>query len=193
MQPDPFRAAVEQLRDKWRTHAGTMRSMGDATSRIEFDLRADELTKLLAAHPAETPLAVGDLVWLPNPPQVYLRDRIGRVSRRIGGFVYADFGTISVPGAGGYPRPTKVEHSTAESNYERVGTPAGQTGTWQPIEIHDKSSDLILVALIRGGRIWRVSDAQFNGLGYYSISGDACHWRTHWMPLPAAPTGTEDR
>ncbi len=60
-----------------------------------------------------------------------------------------------------------------------------QAQTWQPIATHDKSSTPILVSLIRDGKLWRASDAYFNGLGYYTINGgEQCHWRTHWMPLP---------
>ena len=69
--------------------------------------------------------------------------------------------------------------------------PAERGEAWQSIETHDKSSKPILVALIRDGRIWRVSDASFNGLGYYTVhGGESCHWRTHWMPLlPPSPEG----
>lgn len=60
--------------------------------------------------------------------------------------------------------------------------------TWQLIETAPKDGTCVIVALIRVGHIWRVSDAQFNGLGWYTKNGGvACHWRTHWMPLPAPP------
>lgn len=55
---------------------------------------------------------------------------------------------------------------------------------WQPIET-GRSDGLVIVALIRDGVIHRVSDARFNGLGWYTRNGDSCHWATHWMPLPA--------
>ncbi len=59
---------------------------------------------------------------------------------------------------------------------------------WQPIATAPsvRPGGLVLVALIRDGVIWRVSEAAFNGLGWYTKSGEACHWRTHWMP-EAAP------
>lgn len=56
--------------------------------------------------------------------------------------------------------------------------------TWQPLRTHDKSSDMVLVALIRNGQVWRVSEARYDGYGYYNTGGYACHWATHWMPLP---------
>ncbi len=61
---------------------------------------------------------------------------------------------------------------------------------WQPIMTAPSArpGELVLVALIRDGVIWRVSEAAFNGLGWYTKSGEACHWRTHWMPLTAPPT-----
>jgi len=62
---------------------------------------------------------------------------------------------------------------------------ARQGPGWQPIETHDKSAGPILVALIRDGKVWRASDASFNGNGYYTVNGGQCHWRTHWMPLPS--------
>lgn len=58
---------------------------------------------------------------------------------------------------------------------------------WQPIETAPKDEGLLIVALIRDGKVWRVSEATFNGLGWYDVGGKACHWRTHWMPLPAPP------
>ncbi len=58
---------------------------------------------------------------------------------------------------------------------------------WQPMDTAPKDKTLVIVALIRDGVIWRVSDAAFNGLGWYTKSGEACHWRTHWMPLPDPP------
>lgn len=62
--------------------------------------------------------------------------------------------------------------------------PTHQHG-WLPIETAPKDKTLVIVALIRDDRVWRVSEASFNGLGWYDIGGKACHWRTHWMPLPA--------
>lgn len=60
--------------------------------------------------------------------------------------------------------------------------------TWQPIETHDKSHEAILVAMIHEGRVLRAEVAYYNKIGYYSRAGGVqCHWRTHWMPLPAPP------
>ena len=67
-------------------------------------------------------------------------------------------------------------------------------GTWQPIDAEAKDGRPLLVALIKDGRIWRVSDAKHNGLGFYTINGGAaCHWATHSMPLPAPPSDGDQR
>lgn len=64
---------------------------------------------------------------------------------------------------------------------------------WQPIETYRPTERVILlVALIQDGIVWRVSEASFNGLGWYTKSGEACHWRTHYMPLPPPPKVTTD-
>ena len=67
-------------------------------------------------------------------------------------------------------------------------------GTWQPINAEAKDGRPVLVALIKDGRVWRVSDAKHNGLGFYTINGGAaCHWATHSMPLPAPPSDGDQR
>ena len=67
-------------------------------------------------------------------------------------------------------------------------TEVAQTPAWQPIETAPKDGTPVLVALIRDARVWRVSDARFAKIGWYTDSGgQGCHWTTHWMPLPAAP------
>lgn len=58
---------------------------------------------------------------------------------------------------------------------------------WQQMETAPQNRTLVLVALIRDGVIWRASEAAFNGLGWYTKSGEACHWRTHWAPMPTSP------
>ena len=68
----------------------------------------------------------------------------------------------------------------------RAGSP--ETPRWQPIA-DGKDGTLRIVALIRNGVVWWVSDAAFNGLGWYTKNGEACHWATHQMPLPSPPEG----
>lgn len=63
-------------------------------------------------------------------------------------------------------------------------SPSAPAETWQPIDTAPKNK-LVLVALIKDDKIWRVSDAKFNGLGWYTRSGEACHWRTHWAFMPS--------
>lgn len=61
--------------------------------------------------------------------------------------------------------------------------------TWMSIETAPKGPPVI-VALISDGRVWRVSDAKFNRIGWYTVhGGQSCHWATHWIPMP--PTGTK--
>lgn len=56
--------------------------------------------------------------------------------------------------------------------------------TWQPIEEAPRDRRPVVVALIRDGKIWRVSDALFNGLGWYTVTGGhACPWATHYLPM----------
>lgn len=87
--------------------------------------------------------------------------------------------------------PATTDHTPIQMSRQEWEGP-----TWQPIDTHDKDDrELNLVALIRDGVIWRVSEARDTGLGWYSKSGEACHWRTHWMPLTlplsASPTPDE--
>lgn len=60
--------------------------------------------------------------------------------------------------------------------------------TWQPIKTAPKDGTLVVVGLINAGIVWRISDAAFNGLGWYTKSGESCHWATYWAPLPSIPT-----
>lgn len=70
----------------------------------------------------------------------------------------------------------------------RFGFEGAQEMRWQLIDTAPKDRTLVLVALIKDGKVWRVSEASFNGLGWYDVGGKACHWRTHWMPLPDPPS-----
>lgn len=74
--------------------------------------------------------------------------------------------------------------AAAEADLDRLQ----QAIRWQPIETAPKDATRVLVALVRDGVIWRVSEAAFNGIGWYNKGGEACHWRTHWLPLPALLT-----
>ena len=73
------------------------------------------------------------------------------------------------------------------------GEAAGRV-QWQPIATAPKDGTLILGALIRNGRVWRVHDMQHNGLAFYTASGNSVPEMTHWvpMPLPAAPAGMKE-
>lgn len=63
---------------------------------------------------------------------------------------------------------------------------------WQPIETAPRDSPVV-VALIHDGRVWRVSDARFNRIGWYTVHGGrSCYWATHWMPLPDPPPPDRD-
>jgi hypothetical protein len=63
------------------------------------------------------------------------------------------------------------------------------TPRWQPIDSDRPAYNVpVLVALIDGGKIMRVSDAKRDKFGFYTLNGgNPCHWRSHWMPLPDPP------
>lgn len=89
---------------------------------------------------------------------------------------------VLVPDDTGYWTPWHE----AEAEHQRLREAQG----WQPIDDSHKGGKPMLVALIRDGKVWRVSDAAHNGLGWYTLNGGvACHWATHAMPLPAPPLG----
>ena len=67
------------------------------------------------------------------------------------------------------------------------GGPAPELRAWQPIETAPKDGTRVLVAMIQDERVWRVSDASFRQIGWYTGGGESCHWRTHWMPMPDPP------
>ena len=78
------------------------------------------------------------------------------------------------------------EQAKAEAEIQRLREAQG----WQLIDDSHKGGKPMLIALIRDGKVWRVSDAAHNGLGWYTLNGGvACHWATHAMPLPAPPLG----
>ena len=59
--------------------------------------------------------------------------------------------------------------------------------SWQPIETAPKDGTLIIGALIRDGKVWRVHEMKHNGLAFYTVAGGALPQMTHWMPLPEPP------
>jgi hypothetical protein len=88
----------------------------------------------------------------------------------------------------GVKQPGVLRHAVPTEITEGSALPPPPEQTWQPIDDEAKKS-AVLIALIRDGKVWRVSDAKHNGLSFYTINGGiACHWATHWMPLPAPPT-----
>jgi len=59
---------------------------------------------------------------------------------------------------------------------------------WQPIETAPKDDTAILVANIVNGALYRVSDATFAYVGWFTrYGGVGCSWATHWTPLPDPP------
>lgn len=61
---------------------------------------------------------------------------------------------------------------------------------WQPIETAPKDGTVIIGALIKGRKIWRVHDMCHNGLAFYDLAGGSLPKMTHWMPMPLAPDGS---
>lgn len=59
--------------------------------------------------------------------------------------------------------------------------------TWLPIDRAPKDGTLILGALIRDGRVWRVHEMRHNGLAFYTAAGASLPQMTHWCPIPALP------
>lgn len=56
---------------------------------------------------------------------------------------------------------------------------------WQPIDTAPHDTPVIM-ALIRRGKVWRVSDGVRSAIAWYSQNGDRVFEPTHWMPLPEA-------
>lgn len=101
-----------------------------------------------------------------------------------------------------FPRPWTAETMTQLADYAEAGPTlsamerdlvevvrlaalrSAQGVGWQPKDGCPRNEP-VLVALIKDGKVWRVSDAKHNGLGFYTINGGvACHWATHFLPLP---------
>jgi hypothetical protein len=81
-------------------------------------------------------------------------------------------------------RLTKIEAAWKKMWwYYTYGRAQAETG-WQPIATAP-AKRLVLVALIDGEVIHRVSDARNSGLGWFTRNGGvSCHWATHWAPMP---------
>lgn len=58
---------------------------------------------------------------------------------------------------------------------------------WRPIETAPKDGTLIIGALIRDGKVWRVHDMKYNSFAFYTRAGGSVPQMTHWMPLPSFP------
>lgn len=58
---------------------------------------------------------------------------------------------------------------------------------WCPIDTAPKDGTLIIGALIRDGKVWRVHEMKHNGLAFYTVAGGSLPQMTHWMPLPEPP------
>lgn len=62
--------------------------------------------------------------------------------------------------------------------------------TWQDISTANKT-DWILVAMIEGDKVIRVSEAKWNQIAWYDRGGHSCFWATHWMRLPPGEPSQE--
>ena len=101
-----------------------------------------------------------------------IRARIGAVSKRI---------TDMLAALGHEPDSGSVnENPLALYAAQEPKTCA----TWQPIETVPKDGTLVLGALIKHGKVWRVHEMQHNGLAFYTVAGGSLPNMTHWMPLP---------
>jgi hypothetical protein len=63
---------------------------------------------------------------------------------------------------------------------------------WLSIESAPKDGTYVIVALVYDGVAQRVSEARFNGVGWYNKGGNSCHWRTHWTSMPPLPAPPDD-
>jgi hypothetical protein len=70
--------------------------------------------------------AVGELVWMPRPPQEYLRHRIGTVIEmrpEATEVLRVDFGLVVMQGPGGTAVAPHVIHEAHWIHFERVSPP----------------------------------------------------------------------
>lgn len=58
---------------------------------------------------------------------------------------------------------------------------------WRPISSVPRDGTLVIGALIRDGKVWRVHEMVFNGIAFYTVSGHCVPVMTHWLPAPAIP------
>lgn len=54
---------------------------------------------------------------------------------------------------------------------------------WNPRDTAPRDT-LVIGALYRDGKVWRVTDAKHTDLGWYTRAGEACPWVTHWCRMP---------
>lgn len=115
-----------------------------------------------------------------------------RLAQR-GGFGLQEFACLF---AGHEPR---AKHEECVAKADAVGRSiaelrqrAERGQDWQPIATAPRDATPILVALIADGKVWRVSDAKYYGVGFYTVhGGNSCHWATHFMPFPHPQKGDE--
>lgn len=67
-------------------------------------------------------------------------------------------------------------------HFRAAGGPSG----WQPIETAPKDGTVVIGALIRDGRLWRIHDMKHDGLAFYTLNGGSLPQMTHWLPAPPA-------
>lgn len=195
--PPDFTEQARQLVKKWRE---TFRAHTD----YEFDALAkeiasfassvvDELSQRLTASADRSGALLLELAELRsendrvrNEARIELEAEVRLLKRQNGELkTIIEMATDDDPGTA-LSKLHKIQHRAATAALE-------QAVQWQPIETAPKDKTVVLVALIKDGKVWRVSEASFNGLGWYDKGGKACHWRTHWIPLPPIAAIGNDR